>query len=85
MEESGPASTQLVQNALTGGTTLFVQSVAGFTAQKVYVYLDNGGFALTEIQSIDTGANSFVVLPELPSAASINQIVIAAAASDVND
>lgn len=85
IEEDGPASTNMAVSAAAGATTIFVADVTGFTAQKIYVYLDNGGFALVTIQSIDAGANSFVIAPAIPSSSSVNQVVIATGASDVNE
>lgn len=85
IDEAAPAATKVATNAASGATTIFVVSVTGFVVGKAYVYLDDGGFALVTISSINTGANSFVITPGLPSPASVNRVVIAAAASDVSE
>lgn len=84
IDEAGPASTNLVVAASAGNTTLFVQSVSGFTVgHEIYVYLDNGGFVLTTIQSLDSVANSMAILPQMPSSAAVQKIVCATGANDV--
>lgn len=79
-------TTQIAQNAAAGDQSIFVQSVAGFSdGQKVYIYLDNGGYYLVSIGTVVPGNNSFVNLSyPLPSTASVGQIVSATGATDVN-
>ena len=83
IDESGPASTQLTQNAITGSTTLNVVATTGFSiGTVVYVYLDGGTFFLTSLTSVDPIGLTLGLANALSSQSSTNQIVCATA-SDV--
>lgn len=86
MDEAGPAETQIATAASTGDVTIFVQSVTGFAlSQRVYVYLDGGGFSLQTITSIDPIGLSFGISVPLPNSAAVDNIVIATGSNDVNE
>lgn len=77
-DEAGPTQSQLAQYAQQGASTLFLQSVDGFTTdQSVKVQMNNGNFAQVEILSIDSGANSINISIPLPYSATPPNIVTA--------
>lgn len=81
IDEENPVTTQIAIDAASGAATIFVDDVTGFSVSgNIYVYLDNGGFALVNVTAIDTGSNSMDINPSLPSSASVNRLVTSTAA-----
>lgn len=79
-DEAGPTQSQLAQYAAQGASTLFLQSVTGFTLdQNVTVQMNNGNFAQVEILGINSGANSININIPLPYSATPPNVVTAAA------
>lgn len=78
-DEAGPVSSNIVQNANKGDTTVYLQSVTGFAIdQNVLVQMNNAIFAEVEILSINPVANTISVNIPLPYAASISNLVTVA-------
>lgn len=76
VDEAGPVSTSLAQDAAIGATTIFVSSVSGFgIATRILVGMNNGSFAQVSVTSVNTGANSMTISIPLPYASSIGQLV----------
>lgn len=78
IDNEGPVSSQIAQDADLGATTIYVQDVTGFeVGQTVYVQLNNSTFAQETIVSIDSNDNSMVVSIPLPYPASTLGVVSA--------
>lgn len=76
VDEAGPISTSLAQDAAIGATAIFVSSVTGFgLASNILISMNNGSFAQVTVTSVDTGANSMTISIPLPYASSIGQVV----------
>lgn len=75
-DETDPVATYMTQSALKGTSTLYLNSVSGFTVDGViYVQMTNGVFATETVLSIDPVHNTLALSIPLPATAPINGTV----------